>query len=278
MNATNEWYDVSRLTNRSYRIVEGDGYGMFLIEGTERSVVLDAGVGVGELRSLADELVDTPVELVLTHTHWDHIGAAAQFDDVFVGPDELPADGRVAIDSLTDEFTRRPTRFVTRWFDAGNEFPDGVDPDEYAVDPFDASPAPVAEGIDLGDRSLEIHHLPGHSPGHLGVLDPETNVLYGGDVVHFDRGLYVMFDDCDLEDYRDSLARLRDLRDDGAFDVLATSHNEPISGEGLSLLDDLHRGLGEILEDERKYELVETDWGEARSYRIGPAEVLTKDD
>lgn len=276
MNATNDWYDVTQVADRSYSIDEADGYGMSLLEGSERSVLIDAGIGVGDLRGLATDLVDTPVTVVLTHTHWDHIGAAAQFDDVLVGPAELPSDGRVAIDSLSDEFIRRPTRFTTRWSDAGNEFPSDFDPDEYAVEPFDASAVPVADGIDLGDRTLEVYPLPGHSPGHLGLLDPETNVLYGGDIVHFDQGLYAMFEDCDLEAYVESFARLRDLRDEGSFDVLATSHNEPISGDDLSLIDELHRGLREIVDGEREYEVVETDWGEARSYRIGSSDVLTK--
>ncbi len=278
MNATDDWYDVTRLTANSYHIDEGDGYGLFLVEGSDRSALIDAGIGVGDLRGLVEELVDTPITLVLTHTHWDHIGAAAQFDDVLVGPEELPADGRVAIDSLTDEFTQRPAQFSSEWLDAGKAFPDPVDPAEYNIDPADAAPVPMESGLDLGDRTLEFHALPGHSPGHLGVLDPEANVLYGGDIVHFDRGLYVMFADCDLEDYVESMERVRDLRDQGRFDVLATSHNDPISGEDLSLIDDLHDGLREIAAGTRAYEVVDSEWGDVRSYHIGDSEVLTRHD
>jgi glyoxylase-like metal-dependent hydrolase (beta-lactamase superfamily II) len=34
------------------------------------------------------------------------------------------------------------------------------------------------------DRSLEILHLPGHSCGHLGVLDRKHRTLFGGDAIH----------------------------------------------------------------------------------------------
>lgn len=275
MNATDEWYEVSRLSDRSYRIAE-DKYGMFLVEGDSRSVLVDSGAGVGDLRRLTRELVETPTTLILTHTHWDHIGAAAQFDDVLVSPIELPADGRIAIDSLSDEFLDRPARFVDRWVDAGNELPDGFDPDNYGIAPTDADPLPEDGSIDLGDRSLEIVPFPGHSPGQIGLLDPETRVLYGGDVIHVDRDLYVMFDDCDLNDYVESMTRLRELRDSGAFEVLATSHNEPLSGDDLSIVDDLLAGLREIAAGERDYEVVETDWETARSYRVGSSTVLTK--
>lgn len=276
MNATDDWYDVSRPIQNGYSIDEGDGYGLFLVEGTDRSALIDAGIGVGDLRGLVSDLVDTPVTLVLTHTHWDHIGAAAQFDEVLVGPPELPADRRVAIDSLSDEFTQRPRQFTEEWLAAGRQYPDPVDPAEYTIDPADASPVPLESGLDLGDRTLEFVTLPGHSPGHLGVLDPAAKVLYGGDIVHFDHGLYVMFEDCDLGDYVDSMATVRDLRDDGRFEVLATSHNDPIVGDDLSLIDDLYWGLREIADGERDYEIVDCEWGDVRSYWIGDSEVQTR--
>jgi len=275
MNATDEWYDVTRLTDRSYRITEAGRYGAFLAEGTERSVLVDAGIGVGDLAGLVTELVETPVTLVLTHTHWDHIGAAAQFDDVCVSPPELPSDGRIAIDSLSGEFVERPTQFTTRWLDAGNEFPDGFDPDKYAIEPADATALSADGSIDLGDRALEAVPLPGHSPGHIGLIDPETATLYGGDVIHFDHGLYIHFEDSDIDEYIESFRRVRTLREDGAFETLATSHNGPLSGSNLSLIDELLTGLQEIRAGERAAETVETDWGSAHLYRINGSDVLT---
>jgi glyoxylase-like metal-dependent hydrolase (beta-lactamase superfamily II) len=276
MNATDDWYDVTRVTDRSYSIDEGDGYGLFLVEGRDRSVVIDAGIGIGDLQGLVSTLVDTPVTLVLTHTHWDHIGAAAQFDDVLVAPAERPADGRVAIDSLSDEFTQRPAQFSEEWLGEGKEFPDAFDPGEYGVEPTETDPVPMESGLDLGDRTLEFVPLPGHSPGHIGVLDPTAGVLYGGDVVHFDRGIYAMFEDCDVADYVESMARVRDLRDEGRFEVLATSHNDPLSGDDLSLVDTLHDGLREIAADEREFTVVDSEWGPVRSYDINGSEVQTR--
>ncbi|MFC6837810.1 MBL fold metallo-hydrolase [Halomarina ordinaria] len=276
MNATDDWYDVSRVVDGTYGIDECDKYGMYLVEGSSRAVLLDTGVGVGALRGLVDDLVETPVTVVLTHTHWDHIGAASQFDEVVVSPVELPGDGRISVDSISDEFAHRPREFARQWLADDNAFPDDVDPDEYTVEAFEAAPAPMADGLPLGDRTLEFHHLPGHSPGHLGVLDPETRVLYGGDIVHVDHGLYVLFEGSSLDAYLESVATLRDWRDDGRFDVLVTSHNEPLAGSELSLLDDLLDGLHEIADGEREYEVVETTWGRAHSYRVGTSNVLTK--
>jgi hypothetical protein len=94
-------------------------------------------------------------------------------------------------------------------------------------------------------------------------------------VIHYEYNLYIMFEDCDLDAYIESLERVRMLRDDGAFETLATSHNDPLSGDELTIVDDLLEGLREIAAGEREYEVVETDYGPARSYQIGRSKVLT---
>ena len=275
VNDTDEWYSVSRATERTRRIDEAVKYGMFLLEGSERALLVDAGAGVGNLRGLVDAYVDVPVTLLLTHTHWDHIGAAAQFDDVRVSGRELPADGRVRIDGLSAEFTHRPKEFAQNWLDAGNAFPDGFDPDTFGIESADATPIEAGAEFDLGDRVVEFHAVPGHSPGQLAALDRGEGVLYGGDVIHADDSLYAHFRDSDVETYRDTFERLIELRDEGAFSRLATSHNSVKEGDDLVILDDLYEGLDAILAGELDYETIETTWGAAHEYRVGDSSVLT---
>lgn len=269
MNRTDEWYDVERVTDSSYRIMEVEKYGQYLVTGTERALVIDAGVGIGDLRGLVTELVDAPVTLLLTHWHWDHIGNAAQFDDVRIHEDERTADGRVAIDGLSTEFVDRPAELVEEWQAAGKPLPDGFRPETYAIDPVeDVTPISPGESIDLGDRSLESVHTPGHSPGHLSMLDREKEVLYGGDVIHIDGGLYLHLERCDPRACLETFERLIDLRDDGAFDTLLTCHNRPLAGSELTVFETLRDGLQQILDGEADFELVTTDYGRAHRYEV----------
>lgn len=279
MNDTDEWYDVESINDHSYRITETDVYGMFLIAGDSEALVVDAGAGVGDLRGLVEELVDVPVSLFLTHSHWDHIGAAAQFDTVYVDERELAPNGGVAIDGLSDEFVFRPGQFTEEWLEEGNEFPDGFDPAEFELPPVTPDTIEVVghgDRIDLGDRVLDIVEVPGHSPGQLALLDRAAADAYGGDVVHMNTGLYVHFQHCDLEAYATSFERLRVLRDDEAFDRLLTSHNPAFANDELAVLDRLHTGLEGILAGDLDYDLVETPWGEAREYDIEGSPVFTK--
>jgi glyoxylase-like metal-dependent hydrolase (beta-lactamase superfamily II) len=223
------------------------------------------------------DLVDVPVTLLLTHSHWDHIGAAHQFDDGRIHERERGPDGRVGIDTLSGEFVDRPAQFVERWRAEGGAFPDGFDPDAYAIEPAtDVRALADGDRIDLGDRTLDVVHLPGHSPGHVGLLDREVGVLYGGDVVHGDHGLYAHFADCDLRDFAASFDRLVDLREAGAFDTLCTGHNPPIAGDDLDLLARLRDGLREILAGELELERVETVRGPAHRFEVGESAVLTE--
>jgi glyoxylase-like metal-dependent hydrolase (beta-lactamase superfamily II) len=45
----------------------------------------------------------------------------------------------------------------------------------------------VADGdiLDVGGLKLEVVHLPGHCPGHIGIWNPNTRTLYPGDVMHY---------------------------------------------------------------------------------------------
>jgi glyoxylase-like metal-dependent hydrolase (beta-lactamase superfamily II) len=276
MNATDDWYDVRATADGGLRIVEGGHYGQFLVPGRDRALLVDAGVGVGDLRRLVADRVDVPVTLLLTHAHWDLIGNAAQFDDVRVHDAERAPGGGVAVDGPTDEFVHRPAEFAETWLAEGRSFPDDFDPETYEIPPVEsARPVEGGDRIDLGDRTFEVLHTPGHSPGHLSLLDRDAGVLYGGDVVHLDAGLYAHFERSDLRALRETFARLVALWDDGAFDALHTSHNPTFAGPDLALLDRLRAGLDRILAGDADPALVETPWGPAHRYEFGGSPVLT---
>jgi glyoxylase-like metal-dependent hydrolase (beta-lactamase superfamily II) len=274
MNRTDDWYDVSETVDGGYRIVEADRYGQFLVPGDERALLVDAGVGVGDLRELVSTLVDVPVTLVLTHGHWDHIGGAAAFDDVRVHADERAPDGRVAIDGVTEEFIERPAQFVASWLDDGNGFPDDFDHESHSIRPTPATTIAPGETISVGDRTFEVLHTPGHARGHVSLLDRDAGVLYGGDVLHFDAGIYAHFEHSDLGAYRDTFERLADMRDDGVLDALLTSHNPTLRGDDLSKLARLRDGLDRILASDIAPERVDTAWGTAHRFEVAGSPVL----
>lgn len=282
VNNTTNWYDVTRINEYSYRIMEAGVYGMYLLVGSEEALIIDAGAGVGDLRSLVDEYTDQPLKLLVTHSHWDHMGAVNQFDTVLVDEREVDPEGRIAINGLSDEFTQRPQQFVGRWRNEGNEFPDAFDSDSYNIPPSQPGAVEFIEPgdvINLGDLVLETFDFCGHSPGQMGVLDVETDILYGSDVIHNEHDLYIHFRHCDIHEYVESFDRLVALYEDDRFDTLMTSHNEPFEGEEMAdIIYRLRDGLWDIVAGDAEYDLVNTEWGEAKQYTFDGSKVMVDPD
>jgi glyoxylase-like metal-dependent hydrolase (beta-lactamase superfamily II) len=281
MNATNDWFDVTQYADSITILEDTEMVQVFVVEGDDRAVVVDAGRGIGDLRGMVEELTDLSHDLVLTHWHWDHIGSASQFDRVRIHPTETTPDGRVTIDAVTDEFADSPGTFIEGWQDAEKALPGGFDPDTFDVEPVSAdrvSPLSPGDTVDLGDRTLEVLHIPGHTPGQIALLDRDAGVLIGADVIHREQGLKLHFETGDVAAAQGTFAHLTALWEAGAFDTLLTCHNPPIAGDDLDLLRRYRDGLAEVLSDDRAYEDVDTGRTEARQYRIAGNEVLTKPD
>ena len=64
--------------------------------------------------------------------------------------------------------------------------------------------------VDLGNRAFEVLHLPGHSPGSIGLWEATTGVLFAGDAV-YDGPLLDELADSDIEAYVATMRRLREL-------------------------------------------------------------------
>ncbi|MBT8397771.1 MAG: MBL fold metallo-hydrolase [Gemmatimonadetes bacterium] len=224
-----EWFDVYRLTDGTYAIYEPNQFEeaiSYLVEGSERAVLIDTGNGIGDLSAVAEALTDLPVSVVLTHEHYDHVAGAWRFDHITAYDDPVSlarmAEGR-SNESLqgyvTEDYLWKP-------------LPDGWDPSTWTIPPIEPDDL-VTDGdfIDLGGRTLEVIYTPGHSPGSMSLLDPTNRLLFTGD--HFFPGpLYVYPEDVVLGDYIASNLRLVDRLSE--FDWVLSGHNDPwVSSEVL---------------------------------------------
>ncbi len=148
-----ETVPVGPLETNAY-IVAADGDGS--------AVVIDPGDDGGRILAVAEAAGLTIEKIILTHGHWDHIGAVAELVDatgaeVYVHEDDA--------DSLTDPdknlsglvFDRRESR-------ADHMVTEG-------------------ETIAVGGLEFRVVHTPGHTPGGMSLL-AEGN-LFCGDLVFY---------------------------------------------------------------------------------------------
>jgi glyoxylase-like metal-dependent hydrolase (beta-lactamase superfamily II) len=176
---------------------------MWHLRGRDRDLLLDTGMGVVPLRRQVALLAERPVLAVASHSHFDHIGAHHEFAER-------------AIHRLEAAILARPEPAATlaALYTAAEMF-SALPPPPHRADRA-IPPAPptrlleAGDVIDLGDRRLEVLHLPGHSPGSIGLWESATGILFSGDAV-YDGPLV---DDCyhsDVPDYLATMERLRGL-------------------------------------------------------------------
>ena len=73
-------FRTEKVTERITRIYAFATELMYLVEGTEKAVLIDTGSGIGSLKACVEQLTDKPVVVLVTHGHVDHAMGAAEFD------------------------------------------------------------------------------------------------------------------------------------------------------------------------------------------------------
>lgn len=63
---------------------------MHLICGECGALLLDTGYGIGNLKSVIEQLTDKPVSVFNTHWHGDHTGGNSQFENVYMHEFDIP--------------------------------------------------------------------------------------------------------------------------------------------------------------------------------------------
>lgn len=153
---------------------------IWVIDGRDRRLVLDAGWGLAPLDRRVPELFDRPAVAVASHTHFDHIGGLHLFAERLVHPAEAP----ILADPTPEAVQSLPflLEYDTLLFDpvAG-----GFDASRWRLPPMPAT-ATVDEGsrVELGGRTLAVLHTPGHSPGHLCLFEEATGYLFSADAIY----------------------------------------------------------------------------------------------
>lgn len=190
------------------------------VRGRDRDLLVDTGLGVTPFRPVLRDLLTQPVLAVATHTHFDHVGGLHEFDE------------RAVHLSEADNLARPVDQATLLSLDLGQEFCDemaalGYELDEMLIDArpderFDpaafrtvpTTPTRTLDDgdlVDLGDRVFEVLHLPGHSPGSVGLWEESTGILFSGDAVYRDPPLLDELPGSNILDYLSTMRRLEQL-------------------------------------------------------------------
>ena len=150
-------YVVHELMPGFFVIRDYDNVNMYFIKGSTRSLLIDAGMGTGNLRTVIEPLRgDVPMDVFITHGHGDHVTAMGQFEDtydVYMSHIDMP---------MVQSSKARG----------------GLTADLSAI-------LDVREGMvfDLGTYRFTVYALPGHSAGSMMLFDEAKGLLIAGDAI-----------------------------------------------------------------------------------------------
>ncbi len=133
-------------------------------EKTSQAAVVDPGGDMDRILMVAEQEGVVITKILLTHAHIDHAGATAELSQQLKLPIEGPhLDDKFWIDALPEQskmfgFPAVETFTPDRWLKQGDT-------------------------VSFGEVELEVHHCPGHTPGHVIFFHPGTKVAIVGDVL-----------------------------------------------------------------------------------------------
>ena len=222
LSTATEWW-VTRRVSDDVTLVSEPHVHRFLrcnvwhIRGRDADLVVDTGMGIRPLRPFVERELDGPLIAVATHTHSDHVGGLHEFEHRVVHRDEADVVAAAQLGVLDVSVYGDTTVGVyeAACYEFGELLIDAV-PYGGVETYYDIAPAVatriVDQGdvVDLGNRAFEVLHLPGHSPGSIGLWESATGTLFSGDAL-YDGPLLDELEGSDITDYEATIRRLRAL-------------------------------------------------------------------
>lgn len=193
-------YDVKKIFEGGWLLYEHEEQVcMYLVCGTERVALIDAGCGTDDLMAEVSALTDLPVLPLLTHAHPDH----------YLGVMSCPF---VYLHEKDHALMKYYTELIAR--------EEGI-----SLPPLPELRA-MPEAFDLGGRTLKVIDTHGHTQGSVGFLLEDERTLFSGDGIIYN--VWMQLDEAStLTEYRKVLETVRPLR--SRFDEFRTGHStEPL--------------------------------------------------
>jgi glyoxylase-like metal-dependent hydrolase (beta-lactamase superfamily II) len=232
------WFEVYRIRPEVFAIYEpkqSEEVISYLIVGKKRALLFDTGMGISNIKKLAEGLTALPLNVLNSHTHNDHVGDNWRFSKQHIyGMDTdftrasakgSRADAQAEITAgqlcgpLPADFNAKT--YSTRPFQIGHWLHDG-------------------DAIDLGGRVLQVIAAPGHTPDSIALLDRQNQLLFTGDT-YYPGPIFLYRPETDLDAYEATVARLAEMTPQ--LKLLLPAHNVPVADPG-----DLHRVLAAFRE------------------------------
>lgn len=182
-------YEVEMVCPGVFYIEDFNNDSMYLVEGREKALLIDTGLGGPSLPEVVKSLTALPVELAVTHAHGDHMALSDQFGKFYMSQKDVVLMERMR----------------------------GMAPNNTST-PEDVIDIQDGDIIDLGGVEIEVAEVFGHTPGSVVFIDRTHKCLFTGDAL----GLWMQVPMAlPLSEYKGYLLKLKEKLQQPGYTELA---------------------------------------------------------
>lgn len=233
-----EWFTIEKIDDDTFIISEYKHWEethCYVLNGTERCLLIDTGLGVENILEQVEKLTNKPVTVVTTHAHYDHFGGHKYFPDFYVHEAE--------VEWINGGFPLSLEQVKYFLMEEPCDFPKDFNVNDYSL--FKGMPTRILKDndtIELGNRTIRILHTPGHSPGHMCFFEEDRAYLYTGDLIYIGE-LFAYYPSTDPIAYMNSIKKLLSLP---VKKILPAHHDLNVP---LTIIEDMDKAFTDLYKD-----------------------------
>ncbi len=195
---------MRKITESVFQVGDS-GCSVYLVHSSGRYALIDIGMDFDQIKGIEKRGIsfDSVEYCIITHCHIDHIHALAALREYAPWVKVVAHE----FDSEPIEQIGFDGRTAASWYSV-----------EYTPVKLDVKMSGDSLSLQLGSLSLNLIHIPGHTPGSIAVVCESDGyrVLFGQDI----HGPFMDEFGSDLRAYKQSMKRLLDLN----ADILCEGH------------------------------------------------------
>ena len=180
---TNPDLKITKIEDKLWVIETTDNTTMYIIEGSKKAMLIDTGTKCENLDEVVSKITKKPLYVVLTHLHGDHAGNINSFADIYYHAADTLLLSRL-----------KPYQGKTHFVKDGDIF-------------------------DLGDKKIEVKHMPAHTPGSIVLLDRANGNCFSGDAFGSGQVWLQLWPFSSMETYIQSCKKMEQLMNEGIFKI-----------------------------------------------------------
>ena len=226
-------FEIEKISEHVDRIKTPFGVCVYYVHGNEKGLLIDTGMGIGNLKKFIEETYKIPYDVALTHGHCDHAGGASQFDTVY-------------LNKLDWDLEKEHATLEHREYDVFHSpfgIPEGIELNDF-VPQRSEEYIDLNEDVifDLKDVCVKWIFVPGHTQGCMIPIIEKDRIAIIGDAIGENTLLHFP-ESTSIKQYQQSLIHFKEYSN--TFDICLRFHGSGKSDK--KIIDDMISLCSEVM-------------------------------